>query len=482
MASGRSQGGDSSTGGRKKTKLPHGLTVQELKEMTRARLQEEAAERMSSEGSTQDAKRFSPLDFETASTDAMERPLSRNSVGYRDRTMSRDSNHGGGGGAAFGTHLHGLSDSMSSIPSMVQVLPNGNRETSSFVGRQPQVSPLPPGFQSMPPGIDSTSRDLSSHGVTRQDSWQPQSRSDTWDGASTSTVASEFLGSESAYEYSTTGMSQGFDDLGSLQFNRTRSYTGNSTLNGPSPDLYNQDSSIGSSVNPPPGMQLFDAAVGAPNRRRAVTMSPRPGRIHENRPHFQSEDNLQFPNFNSEPAMGMPSLRSRAANNYSPSFGQRPSNGLFVGEVNSNRPRTSSAVSLPTISHTADEFATENPIGSRFASNTSLFESNPIREEGNISLTDGLFGYAGVPDSQDAPVNIAASSSVFRDVRSSEGNAHAHEPRLFGLSNPDSTLSSFGIPESGFTNSPTADDLAQDLGSILKLSGVTGDRTDQENL
>jgi hypothetical protein len=394
--------------------------------------------------------------------------------------MSRDSNHGGGG--AFSTHLHGMSDSMSSIPSMVQVLPN-NRESSSFtgVGRQPQVSPLPPGFQSMPAGMDGISREPSFHGgVARHqdDSWQPQSRSDTWDAASTSTVASEFLGSESAYS---TGMSQGIDDLGSMQFNRPRSHTGNSTLNGPSPDLYNQDSSIGSSVNPPPGIQFFDAAVGAPNRRRAVTMSPRPGRIHENRPHFHSNDQLQFPSFNSDSTM--PSLMSRANNNYSPSFGQ--SSSLFIGggDIYSTRPRTSSAVSLPAMSQTADEFAVDNPMmGSRFASNTSLFDSKPIREEGTISLTDGLFGYADVTEGQDAPVNIATSSSVFRDVRSAGSNEPP--PGLFNpiSENPSTGSNGWGTSNSGFVNSSVTDELAQDLGSILKLSGVAGDRNDQENL
>jgi hypothetical protein len=62
-----------------KNKLPHGLTVHELKEMTKARLQAEAAEKM--DGELQRERGVSPLDFDVASTGG----------GARERALSRDS-------------------------------------------------------------------------------------------------------------------------------------------------------------------------------------------------------------------------------------------------------------------------------------------------------------------------------------------------------------------------------------------------------
>ena len=67
-----------------KTKLPHGLTVHELKEMTKARLQSEAAEKSNEFSEIQSVSRdpVSPLDFDSGES-------------MRERTMSRDSSSTG---------------------------------------------------------------------------------------------------------------------------------------------------------------------------------------------------------------------------------------------------------------------------------------------------------------------------------------------------------------------------------------------------
>lgn len=82
-------------------KLPHGLTVHELKEMTKARLQAEAAEKM--EGDIQRDRGVSPLDFDVVSTGGAS----------RDRAMSRDST-GRIGNSMYG--MMGVPQAMDSFP------------------------------------------------------------------------------------------------------------------------------------------------------------------------------------------------------------------------------------------------------------------------------------------------------------------------------------------------------------------------------
>jgi hypothetical protein len=492
--------------------------------MTKARLQAEAAEN-GSVASKGEQKRVSPLDFDATAFESRERATSRDSTSLRERAMSRDST-----GALKHAKIHGMSDSISSIPSMVQVNP-GARDYNK--GRQPQVSPLPPGFQHFGPG--SSSMPSLSDGVDSSlrysdanRGWQQQSRSDAWENASVtshnSTVASEYLGSESAFS---SGM-QGSDDMG-----RPRAYTAGNSIPGPSEFFYDN---APSPANVSPGNVFFDAAVGGPNRRRACTLSPRPGLIHEDRPHFSGEQ-LGIPSFSD----ASNSLLSRSRNNFSPVMPQGRADGPLFGYTNagvireglaeppqrprtasdhvpgifgggfvdiSNRPRASSAASLPPMSHTSEEFFVDRSApSSRFASSMG---NPPITEETSNSITDSIFGYASVSSGRDRRATGSNTTSVFRDVPS----LHVAAPP--GLFNPNelaqggqtlttgfnpafnrvgsmdsvtetrassawgsSTGDIFGS-SAEFNAASVEDNLVQDLGSILKLSGVVGDRPERE--
>jgi hypothetical protein len=520
-----SESSSQSGGAAAKSKLPHGLTVHELKEMTKARLQAENG----SEASKGEQKRVSPLDFD-AGFENRERATSRDSTSIRERAMSRDST-----GALNHAKLHGMSDSMSSIPSMVQVNPSARDYPK---GRQPQVSPLPPGFQHFGPG--SSSMPSLSDGVDSSlrfpdanRSWQQHSRSDAWENASVtshnSTVASEYLGSESAFSSGIPGP----DDFG-----RPRAYTAGNSMPGP-PD-FPHDNAM-SPANVSPGNPFFDAAVGGPNRRRACTLSPRPGLIHEDRPHFSGEP-LGIPSFSDASA----SLLSRSRTNFSPVMPKGRADGPRFGHTNagvigggfaepphrprtvsdhvpgifeggfvdmSNRPRASSAASLPPMSHTSEEFFFDRSVPpSRFASSQGLMGNPPITEENPNSITDSIFGYASVSSGRDGPATGSNTTSVFRDVPS----LHRQVAAPPGLFNSNDLAQSGQTPTTGFnpvfnrvgsmdsvteTRASSAwgssagdifgssaefnaanveDNLAQDLGSILKLSGVVGDRPERE--
>jgi hypothetical protein len=511
------------------SKLPHGLTVHELKEMTKARLQAEAAEN-SSEASKGEQKRVSPLDFDATAFESRERATSRgDSTSLRERAMSRDST------GLKHAKLHGMSDSMSSIPSMVQVNPCARDYPK---GRQPQVSPLPPGFlhfgpgsSSMPSLSDGVDSSLRFSDANR--GWQQQSRSDAWDNASVnshnSTVASEYLGSESAFS---SGM-QGPDDMG-----RPRAYTAGNSITGP-PDFFRDNAPSPADVSP--GNVFFDAAVGGPNRRRACTLSPRPGLIHEDRPHFSGAP-LGIPSFSDTST----SLLSRSRNNFSPVMPQGRNEGPRFGYTNagfigggfaeppqrprtasdhvpgiyaggfvdvSNRPRASSAASLPPMSHTSEEFFVDRSAPpSRFASSQAMMGSAPITEEPSNSITDSIFGYASVSSGRDGPATRSNTTSVFRDVASLHGQVAA-PPGLFNneltqggqvltpgvnpvfnrVGSMDSVTetrasSAWGSPPGDIfgssaefnASSSVEENLAQDLGAILKLSGGVGDRPERE--
>lgn len=498
--------------------------------MTKARLQAEAAEN-GSETSKGEQKRVSPLDFDATAFESRERVTPRgDSTSLRERALSRDSS-----AALKRANARGMSDSMSSIPSMVQVNPCARDYPK---GRQPQVSPLPPGFQHFGPGSSSmpSSSDCVDSALRFSDAdrgWQQQSRSDTWENASAtshnSTVASEYFGSESAFS---SGM-QGPEDMG-----RPRSYTAGNSIPGP-PEFFRDN--VPSPANVSPGNVFFDAAVGGPNRRRACTLSPRPGLIiPEDRPHFTGEP-LGIPSFSDTST----SLLSRSRNNFSPvmpqgrtdgaRFGytsagfvgggfaeppQRPRTasdhvpGIFAGGFvdMSIRPRASSVASLPPMSHTSEEFFVDHSTPpSRFASSQAHMGNPPITEETPNSITDSIFGYASVSSDRDGPATRSNSTSVFRDVTS----LHRQVATPPGMFNPNGLTQGGQVLATGFnpvinrvgsmdsvteTRASSAwgsssgdifgssaecnaasveENLGQDLGSILKLSGA-GDRPERE--
>jgi len=262
-----------------KNKLPHGLTVHELKEMTKARLQAEAAEK--SDVEVQGERGVSPLDFDGSST----------SGGQRERVMSRDSTG-------------------QNSPAYVQ---NQTAPTTSDASRGMEGAGLQAG---QPPTLRS------------------MNRSDTWDSVSiashNSNALSENFGSDSASEVNSS--------IGGG--NRMRSFTvpalpSVDTLDTiPSKDLFSKSSSTHASPATF-GSPTFDATVGG-NRRRAVTLSPHTSSISEDRPHHdswvRSGDRLTLPSFSSG---GAAPIQARQRE-YSPVLEQLGLEESFLGGGGAN--------------------------------------------------------------------------------------------------------------------------------------------------
>lgn len=262
-----------------KHKLPHGLTVHELKEMTKARLQSEAIEKSNEYAEMQAVPRdrVSPLDFESSE------PL-------RDRTMSRDSSSAG------------------------RINTN---QVASYVHQNHQVAPNMIQTQHLQPQSQMGFHPNNGLGGATPSSFRAAaSRTDTWESTSvashnSTSIYSDNLGSESASDGS----------FGHHSNHRNRSFTYPATQAAHSLDVTNSSApSSGykesrSFSNPSPvqasphrgagligGQSLFNAAVGG-NRRRAVTLSPNTGSILEDKPvrydSVESGDRLEIPHFSS---------------------------------------------------------------------------------------------------------------------------------------------------------------------------------------
>ena len=296
-----------------KQKLPHGLTVHELKEMTKARLQAEAAEKHDSEPaefSAESRRGVSPLDFDS-STELRERALSRDSTGRHNQMLMNN-----------GT----ASDTMAAIPSLVQVNPPTRELNTS---RQAHKSPLPPGFQNFVPAHPVAPTSDSAGGIIAptpaRDAWQHQPRPDNWESASVashnSTAFSEGLGSEPALAAGlVTGLPQQSEaEMAGIPFTRSHSYSLGQNMGADVSSQGGRSTPTSASASPRNNANpFFDAAPGAVNRRRAYTTSPKPGSIREDGPHFIGED-LRMPSFASNAAVTL--TRSRNTD-YSPAFGQ----------------------------------------------------------------------------------------------------------------------------------------------------------------
>lgn len=450
--------------GKAKQKLPHGLTVHELKEMTKARLQAEAADIPESGEPRElsiDSRRLSPLDFDSVPE-------------VRERAFSRDSGYNN-------NHLlHHGPGSTSSIPSMVQV--NSQSRDSAF-GRQPQVSPLPAGFHNS--------------GTSFQ-----QPKVDAWESISVashnSTVVSENYGSDSAYS---GGLGSGY-----AQPSESDMYIQGTPFNGQQRGAaFEETISYSSSAHASPSNanSLFDATIGG-NRRRAMTHSPRAISIHEDRPILPS-DELIMPNNFSSSSRG--TLQSRpSSRNFSPVLGLGLDDSYLgqnaglapLGGTDLNRTRTSSVTSLPLSSHGALEFNRDRAnsfsgfsTGQPRADGLTDSISNALTDsflrvsqheaEGSVNhnshaFSEGItappgFGSNNIPStmvganhvpafSQGGPVNIARQSSF---------------PNTWD--EPNQTVVASG---STWFGAQGIEDLANSMGSILKLSGVGSDRPDRE--
>lgn len=426
----------------RKQKLPHGLTVSELKEMTKARLQAEAAEKAINDRHRDysfDSHRMSPLDFDSV-------PETRERAPSRDSYQSNDIMHGGPG-------------STSSIPSLVQV----NQQPRDVSGRQPQLSPLPAAFNNS---------GSSSAFHQRTDAWESISVA-----SHNSAALSENYGSESVYSSS---------GVGSVNVQLSESDTFQNPgllLAGQHQGIGREELSYHSSTHASPNngnLYYFDAAIGG-TRRRAMTSSPRPISIHEDHPIVYG-DELRMPSFAS-PARN--ALQSRPSGNYSPVRGYGTDECMSLhpglaplGGTDLNRPRTFSATALPLRSPDAFEF-------NRIRANTfSGFSSiPPIEVQLKDKLTD-VITESFLRVSHTEFEGSATQNSSFRHGVAAPPGFFPSDVSSNSLNQTPSfsTLGSWGDvqgPRSSLFEADL-DNLTETMGSILKLSGLNSDGLEPE--
>ena len=299
---------------KQKSKLPHGLTVQELKEMTKARLQAEAADKVED---TRLLRTPEPL----------------------------------------------------SAPSETRVAP-------------PPTPPYRPG-------------------------WNPNAR-EGWERHPPPTAMPSNPDS-----FANSDFQDEFD------FKRARSYTDGV---GGGDGFLSQHGS-GGAYNHPPSPSFYDHSMDFnQNRRRAATWSPRLGLTHVQEDYVADGSNV-IPSIPVN-APRPPGLQARpitpfgASNNvgFSPN-----SNPPFV--QTQNRPRTSSAVSLPPMSHTADEFDLDpslrpSPFGTVREESDMLGLAAVFRDNGldnmppvmnDLDFSDGLMESVGLSDELATLLNLGGS-------------------------------------------------------------------------
>lgn len=416
-----------------KSKLPHGLTVQELKEMTKARLDEQrrrsypkSKKKQHYQQSLATGRHEPPLDVRENQYNPMDHhvPQQRGPPVTHNNSM----NHG-----------YVQQERVLASPS------HGYAAASERVLASPShgLLPGPPGFQSLPSqgslvsGLDSSQIQSFCHG---DGSWQQQqlqhhSNKDAWETGSVashnSTINSEFLGSE-----------YNMDEFGEIPFHRTRSYPSGPRIGSSDRNYEAPLSMIG----------YYDPGLTPnQNRRRAATLSPRSGLsyLHEDRPSFSGVAELNLP---MDPLPHTPiTIR------HSPVLPNRTriysDNGAIGGDFNCNRPRTSSA---PTIS---SFYSMTNEMFSGLSSMTgaSGLEHNELPNSMVESILDDSNNILK-PDNADF-------SPVFRNF-SPQNTDHA------GFMNPWGGESLARGTERRPRDFDQDTALAIELDSVLSLSGI----------
>jgi hypothetical protein len=375
-----------------KPKLPHGLTVHELKELTKARLHAEASEKKPDE-------------------------------------------------------------SQSSVPSTVNVGQQEHRDPHQM--SRSQVSPIPPGFygQRMS-SVSPYPENLDNQNRFAQEGWSPSPESrggaDAWETASVCTDSSDYLPPD-AFPTNIHGGVYSVDDY---SFARTRSYSANNG-NGnyaPHPHELIQVPGVpggGGGGAGPAG--YYDGY--SPNRRRAATLSPRPGltHLHEDRPVLSGECGPGIPSFSSSTSRRahLP-VRTRGAYN--------------ADAYQHARQRTSSTTSLPAISHTAEEFE------EGYEANASLFSQfESLREDEDVGHS--VTGLVDVFRRPPANYNGGDSDRFIMSTSSSNGFGSFGDERTRASTWSGHSSDFFG-PGLFDSRNDDQDGLAGDLALILKLSGA----------
>lgn len=329
-----------------KPKLPHGLTVQELKEMTKARLQAESSE--------------------------------------QDNSANE---------------------------------PTSRREGAPFSSPQPSLGrTAPPGFE----GRSQSSNSSLTNPITP--TWQQTPALDAWETASVASMNSSTYGSESAFPVS---------GLEEIPLGRSRSYGGvfERPRDAPSPTL---------------GSGSYDFQG---NRRRATTLSPRPGlsNLFEDRPLATGNEKSSLLSFQAAPGSQTRPGRSRGS---SPAnVWSSPGGGVIGSGLNLNRPRTASAPSLPSsYPTTGDSVYQASPASEGHNDFVSVFRNSPVPGSG-ANAPPGLF-----PRPESAASTIFETSDQVAWGSSSVGSQQ-------GL-----------LIRSSFDEEET--ELSASLNSILQLSGA----------
>jgi len=431
----------------KNNKLPHGLTVYELKEMTKARLQcEKSNESDESEVTSRD-RGVSPLDFE-----------------YGEAILE-NANY-------------------NSVAATTAYLPNHHVAASNMLQQQQQQQPSSQMFQS---GFHPSNM-IGGGSVPQQSFRTTTARTDTWESTSVashnSTIYSENLGSESASEVGS---------FGHCSNNRNRSFTypagqvarpsdvpNASTGYKESPYSYSNPSlTQASSPHGSAGMfgassSLFNAAVGGNNnRRRAVTLSPNTGSILEDRPlwygDLESVNRLEIPNFNFSPGTSAASLSvappiQNNQRGYSPVLGLDNSflsNGTGSSGVFRNTSNNGS--SLQRVSPIS-------PVGPRGEYEITKNNSYVLREatctETRAPVPPPGFLTSNTTSSRHTAFSrVGSVDSVPESCSSDSINNNNGKSYWWGQSNNNQYNRSHLASE---------DNLAGDFGSVLDLSGSTG--------
>lgn len=360
-----------------KSKLPHGLTVQELKEMTKARLQAEAAE-------------LHDKDFPgTPPNSTRSYQQSPHQQHFQQQSSVRDGSREGPCDSTYSDQR--------AVPASNSSTMGFNKDRILQPSSSSQSVSGPPGFQSY-----ASQGSLSSPGIQGRDSWhQQQHAKETWETGSVashnSTINSEYLGRESPYTP---------DEVSEMPFNRTLSYpSGNLGLGNVDRNFENPTHvSVG-------GGSYFDNSGLNANRRRASTLSPRQGlsnfcelsprtglsNLHENQASSFGGTiaDLSIP-FD-------PKTHNHTSLRQSPESVLREkhnSRNFNVNSITSNRPRTSSAPSVST-------FVSNEMFGDTALSGRGLYGNNVQSK----SLVERILG-----DSSNARGEHADFSSVFRST------------------------------------------------------------------
>mmetsp|Transcript_23660 Transcript_23660/g.55117 ORF Transcript_23660/g.55117 Transcript_23660/m.55117 type:complete len:698 (-) Transcript_23660:452-2545(-) len=454
-----------------KSKLPHGLTVQELKEMTKARLQAEAAERHEHEKQTMTV-RFPQQPV----TQSYQR--NREHASAAQEPMNRESPQ------TFVHHQHQLETSSNDMPRVVINKPPpglgepGRGFSNQGVAEYPAPpktghnAPLPtgpPGFQSFP-----SSGSLSAGGRSQDPTHWQQPKVDTWETASVasmnSTVGSEYLGSEPAHP-------QQAEEPNDISFARSRSYQGVSGYNAGGIEKQPFESSSANTTPVSAGASFYDHSGGIiPNRRRASTLSPRPALTHllEDRPLLAGTQDLRIPSFEASARNPLP-MRPQSQSEYGlPEVSNRQrtySGGFMDGYAGAfNRPRTSSAPSVSSF------FPGESDAHDLHGLTSGLRPSN--EDDLPNSVVESVLGgtsltYRGESDEFGSVLRSAAAN---REGLS--GGEHLQQPRGVPQRADSSPTLGFDAPWSSVARQPArahqdnVDTLANGLGSVLKLSGI----------